>query len=54
MTYLFALLGIVALAAGWGVFQLWLSQHDADAIERLNKCGNCGCEGTSDCERAQT
>lgn len=54
MNYLIALLVFVALCAGWAVFQVWLSRHDADAMRRLNKCGNCGCDGASDCKRAQT
>jgi len=54
MTYLVGLLAIVGLCVGWGLFQLWLAQHDPDAQQRLNKCGNCGCAGSESCKRAHT
>ena len=44
MNYLVPLLVIVALCAGWAVFQLWLSRHDPDVAERMQKCGNCSCD----------
>ena len=48
MSYLVALLAIIALCAGWAVFQLWLSRQDPDAGERMQKCGNCACEKPCD------
>lgn len=51
--YLVALLAIIVLCAGWGVFQLWLSKHDPELAERANKCGNCSCDRKSgDCSNA--
>ena len=51
--YLVALLAIVVLCAGWGIFQLWLSKHDPELAERANKCGNCSCDKKSgDCSNA--
>jgi hypothetical protein len=39
--YLLPLLAIVALCAGWALFQLWLDRHDPDARQRSHKCGAC-------------
>jgi hypothetical protein len=51
--YLVALLAIIVLCAGWGIFQLWLSKHDPELAERANKCGNCSCDRKSgDCSNA--
>ena len=51
--YVIALLAIVVLCAGWGIFQLWLSKHDPELAERANKCGNCSCDRKSgDCSNA--
>jgi hypothetical protein len=52
MNYLLALIIFVALCAAWALFQLWLSRHDAELAERLNKCGNCSCD--EQCEREKT
>jgi hypothetical protein len=41
MTYLYSLLGLVALCAFWAAFQLWLTTHDPEVAERCNKCGGC-------------
>ena len=40
-TYIFALLGLVALCVFWAVFQQWLDKHDPDVHERPAKCGGC-------------
>ena len=40
-TYIFALLGLVALCVFWAVFQQWLSKHDPDSQERPAGCGGC-------------
>ena len=40
-TYIFSLLGIVALCAFWALFQLWLKRVDPEGAERGNKCGGC-------------
>jgi len=48
LTYLIALLAVVALCAFWALFQVWLSRHDPDGEKRPLKCGACGCE--KDCE----
>ena len=51
--YVIALLAIVVLCAGWGIFQLWLSKHDPELAERANKCGNCSCDRKSgECSNA--
>ena len=52
MKYLLALLAVVLLCAGWAIFQLWLSRHDAETAQRLNKCGNCSCD--KQCEQEET
>ena len=52
MNHLLALVILVALCAGWAVFQLWLGRRDAEVAERLNKCGNCSCD--KPCEREAT
>ncbi|HSG58651.1 MAG TPA: hypothetical protein VLA06_03895 [Woeseiaceae bacterium] len=51
MNYLLALTILVALCAAWALFQLWLGRRDPEVAERLNKCGNCGCD--KQCEREQ-
>ena len=51
VSYVIALLAIIALCAGWGVFQLWLTRHDPEAGKRMEKCGNCACE--TPCEDAR-
>ena len=40
-SYIIPLLAVVALCAGWAVFQLWLAKHDPDARKRSLKCGAC-------------
>ena len=52
MNHLLALIIFVGLCAAWALFQLWLSRHDAEVAERLNKCGNCSCD--KPCEREET
>jgi len=41
MTYIFALLGMVALCVFWAVFQLWLNRHHPDNEKRPIKCAGC-------------
>jgi len=53
MSYFVALLTVVVLCGGWAAFQFWMSRRDPDVAARLNKCGNCGCAGKSECERSQ-
>ena len=43
-TYIFALIGLIALCAFWAAFQLWLGKHDRDLAEQSNKCGGCNGE----------
>jgi hypothetical protein len=50
LDYLIGLLAIAALCGGWGLFQLWLSRHDAEAAGRINRCGNCSCETRCEAE----
>jgi len=40
-TYIFSLLGLVALCVFWAIFQQWLGRHDPDSHERPAKCGGC-------------
>ncbi|HSM32007.1 MAG TPA: hypothetical protein VK854_15010 [Woeseiaceae bacterium] len=40
-SYVVPLLAIVALCAGWAVFQLWLARHDPEQKKRSLKCGAC-------------
>lgn len=40
-TYLYSLLGLVALCGFWAIFQQWLNKHDSDAEKRPAKCGGC-------------
>jgi len=47
MTYIFSLLGLVALCVFWAIFQQWLSKQDPDGQERPAKCGGCD----EQCER---
>lgn len=44
MNHVLALLAVVALCAGWAVFQVWLSRHDPQANRCLRRCGDCNCE----------
>jgi len=46
-TYIFSLLGLVALCVFWAIFQQWLSKQDPDGQERPAKCGGCN----EQCER---
>ena len=41
MTYLIPLLTFIGLCAGWAVFQIWLSNTDPEAAERVNRCDGC-------------
>jgi hypothetical protein len=41
-SYIIPLLAVVALCAGWAVFQLWLVKHDPEQKKRSMKCGGCG------------
>jgi hypothetical protein len=41
MTYIFSLLGLVALCVFWAIFQQWLSKQDPDGEIRPTKCGGC-------------
>ena len=43
MNYLLPVLAMIALCAGWAVFQIWLSKHDPDANQCLRNCGSCKC-----------
>ena len=52
MNYLLPLAALVALCAGWALFQLWLGRRDAEVAARLNKCGNCSCDKPCDREEA--
>ena len=47
MTYIFSLLGLVALCVFWAFFQQWLNKQDPDGQERPAKCGGCN----EQCER---
>ena len=40
-TYIFSLLGLIALCVFWGVFERWLNKRDPEAAERPVKCGGC-------------
>lgn len=44
MNQLLVLLAVVALCAGWAVFQIWLARHDPEANQCLRNCGTCNCD----------
>jgi hypothetical protein len=48
MNFLLPLLAMIALCAGWAVFQIWLSRHDPDANRCLRNCGSCSCRSGDD------
>ena len=51
LTHLFAILGLVALCAGWVLFQEWMKRIDPEKREYRPGCGACGNKGS--CKKAE-
>jgi polyferredoxin len=50
--YLWSVLALAALCAGWVLFQRWLAQVDPDGQTIENRCGGCG-SCTRDCSESE-